>query len=104
DLLRPGSRPELGLGGDPFHSALEDTWGWWVAAGLAERPGAGAEARLAEPLSLGPSGRDGRWSETDLAWSTVSEWRLGGRTVRAAGEFSAPRLGASWHGPESGVA
>src|SRR5881409_562303 len=29
DLLQPGSRPAVGIGGDPFLSPLEDATGWW---------------------------------------------------------------------------
>jgi len=42
DLLHPGSRSSLGLGGDPFLSPLDDEVGWWARA----RTITGGEVRL----------------------------------------------------------
>ncbi len=35
NLLQPGSRPSLALGGDPFLSPLVDSIGWWGAAPIS---------------------------------------------------------------------
>ncbi|MGH7740879.1 MAG: hypothetical protein ACRENS_02530 [Candidatus Eiseniibacteriota bacterium] len=79
-LLQPGSRPQLGLGGDPFLSPLADGSGWWTAADLALPPGTRVGYGLSAPLPAA-----GSLDSRALEMVSTGALRLRGRELKLAG-------------------
>src|SRR5437867_9836073 len=51
DLLQPGSRPAVGVGGDPFLSPLDDATGWWSEFDWAAGRSLRVEGYASQPMS-----------------------------------------------------
>lgn len=92
DLLQPGSRAALGLGGDPFLSPLADESGWWSQAGLASGRMRGMSAELSAPIAM-RRGNVGALNSSRFGALVVEEWRAPGSTVRFSGMLRDPH----WH-------
>lgn len=100
DLLRPGSHAAVGLGGDPFLSALEDDVGWWSELRLDNRPGALAELETSRPADLGGgSGFESRQAR----WSATAVGRLGSASWTGGVGFDEPLWKGAWQGDPGGL-
>jgi hypothetical protein len=83
-LLQPGSRPQLGLGGDPFLSPLADGCGWWTAGDLALPVGARVGYDFSAPLPA-----DGSLESRALECVSTGALSLRGRELKLAGRAGA---------------
>jgi hypothetical protein len=95
DLLQPGSRPAVGLGGDPFRSALEEAEGWSGLA-LEHGPALGINALLSEPAFSSATGGRGRLSGQSIGWSAMMPLRVARRDWLLGARLSRPQWQGSW--------
>ncbi len=101
-LLRPGSRLDLGLGGDPFRSPLDDQCGWWGNPGFTAVSGVRTWSRASEPVSPNAGGGS-RLSTGEVSWRIDGVRRFADRTIWFSGGMSQPRWNGALDLPDGGV-
>lgn len=97
DLLQPGSRASLGLGGDPFLSPLDDEVGWWSEVRPRGVGRAWIEASAGEPVALGDGAEEGVVGHNEFSWGVAGEGRLAGRRWVALGRLWRPQWATAWN-------
>ena len=97
DLLQPGSRAELGIGGDPFLSPLNDQTGWWSWVPAVPVRTVRAFASAGEPIPRTSTEDDGmvagRSIGADVYGAAASRWD---RTIFLSARIRNPRWVTAW--------
>ncbi|MBN1827489.1 MAG: hypothetical protein JW958_14655 [Candidatus Eisenbacteria bacterium] len=98
DLLQPGSRSAIGLGGDPFLSPVSDGTGWW--GDFVSLPGTAVsfDAAFGKPITDDLTGNWGALSHEEYATHWADETTLDALRVRFAGRIVRPRSTGAWDG------
>jgi hypothetical protein len=94
DLLRPGSRTAVGLGGDPFRSPALDQCGWWAEPGFSRDPLARISAYSGQPFAPRSVPGRGELITGESSWQGLGASRIGSRELLFAGRLIEPR----WRG------
>ena len=103
DLLHPGSRAAIALGGDPFASPLDPGGGLWPETDVFRAPALRLDAAASDPLGGVASGVAGRLSGSTAASRLVMPQRLGGHAYALTAELAAPRWNGAWSAPSGSV-
>jgi hypothetical protein len=103
DLLHPGSRAAIALGGDPFASPLDPGGGLWPAADVFRSPSLRVDAAASDPLRRASSGVAGQLSGSVAASRLVLPRMLNGHAYAFTAELASPRWNGSWSGPSGSV-
>jgi hypothetical protein len=103
DLLHPGSRASIALGGDPFASPLDPGGGLWPEADVFRAPALRLDAAASDPLGRGSPGVAGELSGSMAASRLVLPRVLNGRAYAFTAELASPRWNGSWSGPSGSV-
>jgi hypothetical protein len=102
DLLQPGSRPALGLGGDPFLSPLEDATGWWSSVPFRRAPAMTLDAFASSPVTEAAAG-GGALHQRALLWTLTREARIAGVPLALATRVATPQWRGRWGASTGGV-
>ena len=98
DLLQPGTRPRVGLGGDPFLSPFDDGYGFWGDVHFTTAGSNRLDARYSAPFLL-DAGRGGaRVERSELAWTAAGGWSNAGRAIHLAARVVGVDWTSSWAG------
>ena len=103
DLLQPGSRTAIALGGDPFASPLDPGSGLWPDVDLFRSPSLRFDAAASDPLTGAGSGAAGALSGSTAASRLAMPLMMAGRAWALTAELASPRWSGSWSGPAGSV-
>ncbi len=95
DLLQPGSRPSIGMGGDPFQSVFDDNTGWWGRFAGTDRRQFTMGGFLGEPVSKSVTDSRGSASRRQLSWAYSEQISWGDQPIRSTGRFLRPGITGS---------
>lgn len=95
DFLQPGSRPDVGLGGDPFLSHLEDRTGWWSEI----HPWQGVEVQALSnvPVSSKATNGHGSLNASQIACSITRRVHINSRLIFCQGRITTPQWEGTWN-------
>ncbi len=103
ELLRPGSYPASGLGGDPFQEATARDSGFWSMIDASMRPTLGAGLGVNAPITRHLTAGQGTYASYE--WSL--RYQTGGRELlrgwRGVAEIWAPEWSTEWRGDSGGL-
>lgn len=103
DLLHSGNYAALGLGGDPFLSALDDETGWWSRIHESDQNAVGLRQVDYRPVAV-QTGRETQvlTGQSTMVWLGRS-LQLGDRRIRLQLETCAPRSEFALRGNDAGM-
>ena len=103
DLLHPGSRAAIGLGGDPFVSPLDPGGGLWPRLDALRSPALRLDAAASRSARERGPANAGALSGSVAASRLVMPLRLAGRPWALSAELASPRWSGSWSGSAGSV-
>ncbi len=103
NLLQPGSRPAVGLGGDPFLSPLADDSGWWGSFRFHSSTGVQIDALSDEPVTESGAKHKGHADDRRLGWTLDGAARAGPARLSLGARLEARSADLSWRGSQSTV-
>jgi hypothetical protein len=95
-LLQPGSRSSVGLGGDPFLSALFDETGWWATVDPAESGIMRIEGAIGEPIPSSGTDRQGAYGYESVAAEATWRPSFGARRLTLGVRAQNPDWSSVW--------
>jgi hypothetical protein len=101
-ILDPGSRSELGLGGDPFLSPLDDDVGWWASGRRLGAAWMEVDVTASIPVTRAWTRGHGNLSSYEPSWTLARSQKFLGRGWLLWSELSSPRWDRAWQGGSNG--